>query len=127
MSTENNNAGDGRDDGPRRSSPRVETGGDRIVRWTGNAGTFDAVICDLSYGGCYLNTRADADMGEIITIHVPTFSTPEEILDFTGTVVTQNRHLKGFGVTFSALTPAQETLIARLMTLFPEQKDDRDL
>ncbi|MEQ1764023.1 MAG: PilZ domain-containing protein [Pyrinomonadaceae bacterium] len=110
----------------RRKSQRVDAKGDRIVLWGADGQEFDAVVCDLSFGGCYLNTAHEASVGQTITIGIPTYTKPETIQKFTATVIPQKRKLVGFGVSFPKLDAKQEKLLLRLMETFKPAADRRD-
>ena len=115
---------------PRKSAPRRDS--DRflnpirvLVFWSKDGSErYEADICDISIGGCYINTRENAADGETITIEMPTFD-PDEVLEFAGTVVPQGRTLNGFGVRFIALNENQKALITKLIDRAEKQPDRR--
>lgn len=110
---------------PRRDSDRFLNPIRVLVFWR-KAGTerFEADICDISLGGCFINTRENAGDGEKVTLEVPSLD-PDEILEFVGTVVPQGRTLHGFGVRFEALNDDQKKLIAKLTDRAEKQPDRR--
>lgn len=110
---------------PRRRSRRVIKPIPILVFWQGNSGKYEADICDLGMGGCFINTNADAKDGESIKLDIPTATANENTIRFTGTVIPQGRTYKGFGVRFDALNEEQQSLVARLMARSPEQPDNR--
>jgi hypothetical protein len=97
-----------------------------LVFWKGNSGRYEADICDIGIGGCFLNTSGNADDGEAITLEIPTSTVQEHIIEFPGTVISQGRKFKGFGVRFGALDEEQQSLIARLMIQSHEQAERRN-
>jgi len=84
----------------------------------------EADICDISMGGCFINTRANAADGENITLEMPSL-VPDEVMEFSGTVVPQGRTLYGFGVRFDELNEGQRGLIAKLIDRAEKQTDRR--
>ena len=114
-----------REETPRRDADRFLNPIRVLVFWRKN-GTerYEADICDISMGGCFINTRENAADGERITLEVPTL-VPDEVLEFAGTVVPQGRTLYGFGVLFEELNEIQRTLITRLIDRAEKQPDRR--
>ena len=115
---------------PREGTPRRED--DRflnpirvLVFWRKNGPErHEADICDISMGGCFINTRANAADGENITLEVPSL-VPDEVMEFSGTVVPQGRTLDGFGVRFDELNEGQRGLIVKLIDRAEKQTDRR--
>ena len=114
-----------RENTPRRDSDRFLNPIRVLVFWRKN-GTerYEADICDISLGGCFINTRGNAEDGENVTLEVPTL-VPDEVMEFPGTVVPQGRTLYGFGVRFEELNESQKTLITKLIDRAEKQPDRR--
>ena len=110
----------------RRKSRRVIKPMPILVFWKGESGRYEADICDMSIGGCFINTNGDADDGERISLEIPTLTPTEDVIQFNGSVIPQGRKLKGFGVRFGSLSKDQQSLIAQLMVQSNEQADRRN-
>lgn len=82
------------------------------ARWEGLAGRHAARISDISLGGCYVETLGQVAEGERVNFEVrlPT----ERWLRLRGIVAHYYPNL-GFGVRFSALTEAEQEVLARLI------------
>jgi hypothetical protein len=114
-----------RENTPRRDSDRFLNPIRVLVFWRKNGPErFEADICDISIGGCFINTRENAADGENITLEVPTL-VPDEVMEFSGTVVPQSRTLYGFGVRFGELNESQRSLISKLIDRAEKQPDRR--
>lgn len=85
---------------------------------------YEGDICDISIGGCFINTRTAAADGEMVTLEIPSID-PEKALEFTGTVVPQGRTLYGFGVRFDPLNEDQIELIRKITDRAEKQPDRR--
>ncbi|HKS27910.1 MAG TPA: PilZ domain-containing protein [Pyrinomonadaceae bacterium] len=109
----------------RRKGRRVIGPVPNLVFWRGDSGRYEADICDIGMGGCFLNTNGNADDGESITLEIPTSTVEQSMIEFPGTVIPQGRKFKGFGVRFGALSEEQQSMIARLMVQLHEQAERR--
>ena len=98
-----------------------------LVFWEGTSGRNEAVICDVGLGGCYLNTKIEGDIGEQVSVEIPTSTASERVIIIKGTIVPQQRKFKGFGLRFEALSEEQQTLITGLMVQCQEEEDRRGL
>ena len=83
-----------------------------------------AYICDVSMGGCYLNTTGRADVSENVTIEFPTSG--DRVAEIEGIVVAQQRKLSGFGVRFPSLSVEQQSIIEGLLFRDSNQIDRRN-
>ena len=114
-----------REETPRRDSDRFLNPIRVLVFWKkGGPERYEADICYISMGGCFINTRENAADGEAITVEIPT-SNPDEVLEFAGTVVPQGRTLYGFGMRFEPLNETQRALIDKLTDRAEKQPDRR--
>lgn len=101
----------------RRKSRRVSEPLSMLVFWNDESGERrEAYLCDISAGGCYLNTNAEPETGERISIEIPTATASEKIICFNGSVIEQKRKFKGFGVRFDFLDVKQQSLVVELMS-----------
>jgi hypothetical protein len=87
----------------RRSDERVSL--NLPVRWDAISGQQEARIEDLSLGGCFVNTSAPVDIGEIVSLEIKLPS--GEWLPLRGEVVSNQQGI-GFGILFSFLTDEEE-------------------
>lgn len=110
--------------GSRRKTRRVVKPLSTLVFWEGGSGRHEADICDVGMGGCYINTNGEADVGQCVSVEIPTQTASERVIKISGTVVSQQRTFKGFALRFEALNEEQESLITRLIAQARE-KDDR--
>jgi hypothetical protein len=96
-----------------------------LVFWRGKSGMREtAYICDVSLGGCFLNTTGLANMDDSVVVEFPT---PDaQIAEIEGIVVAHQRKLSGFGVRFPSLSEKQQTIIERLLMRESDQLDRRD-
>lgn len=86
----------------------------QMLRWQGISGEHDATIHDVSMSGCFLNTRGDAEVGELISFStaLPT----GELVQLRGIVVhKQHPKLYGFGLKFEELTEKERMFLKLLM------------
>lgn len=106
-----------------RKDPRVNEPLDILVFWRGESGRHEAFICDVSKGGCYLNTAVKAEMDEQIIIEIPNVRSEGGSIDFHASIVSQTRTHIGFGAKFSPLTDEQRTLLSSLIVESGETDD----
>lgn len=107
----------------RRKDPRVNEPLDILVFWRGESGRHEAFICDVSEGGCYLNTAVKAEMDEQVIIEIPKVGGDVGSLDFHASIVSQTRTHIGFGAKFSTLTDEQRSLLSSLIVASSEADD----
>ena len=85
-----------------------------MLRWQGRSGEHDATIHDISLQGCFLNTRGDVEIGELVSF--ATALPTGELIHLTGTVVhKQHPKLYGFGLKFAALSDQEYLYLKRLI------------
>lgn len=94
----------------RRSDERVSI--NLPARWDGLAGNHEGRIEDLGLGGCFVNTSARVDIGEIVGVEIKLPS--GEWLPLRGEVVSYQQGI-GFGVLFSFLTYEEEQALRELV------------
>ena len=109
----------------RRKSRRVVEPIPTLVFWEGKSGRHDAHVCDLGMGGCYLNTDGTPQMGERVALEIPASTASQRVVKFHGTVVPEDRKLKGFGLRFEALSEEQQSVIALCMVQAAEARERR--
>lgn len=80
--------------------------------WVGDAGRHGARVSDMSLGGCYLDTIAQAAVGEILTINVQLPEGPWITLQ--GRVAHLQSNL-GFGIRFTNLSDDQRKFVIQLI------------
>lgn len=97
----------------RRAEQRVPA--NLLAKWDGLSGHTEARIEDISLGGCFVNTKVQVQLGEIVSLDVKLQS--GEWLRFRGKVVSYQPGI-GFGVFFSFLTGEEELALKRLITEF---------
>lgn len=95
----------------RRSDERVST--NLPARWDGLSGRNEARIEDLSFGGCFVNTKGRVDVGEVVGIEIKLPS--GEWLPLRGEVATYMVGT-GFGILFTFLTDDEEQALRELIT-----------
>lgn len=81
---------------PRRATPRQGT-------WRGASGETTCRISDISWGGCFIETKAEPGVGEQTVVAVPT---RDGMIELPGRVVKVDRGF-GFSVQFEQLTRQQ--------------------
>jgi hypothetical protein len=94
----------------RRSDERVST--NLPAKWSGVTGDHEGRIEDLSLGGCFVNTTARADVGEVVSLEIKLPS--GEWLDLRGEVTSYQIGI-GFGLLFSFLTDEEEQAVRELI------------
>jgi hypothetical protein len=94
----------------RRSDERVST--NLPAKWSGVTGDHEGRIEDLSLGGCFVNTTARADVGEVVSLEIKLPS--GEWLDLRGEVTSYQIGI-GFGLLFSFLTDEEEQAVRELV------------
>ncbi len=94
----------------RRTDDRVSL--NLPVRWDGLSGASEARIEDLSFGGCFVNTRGSVDVGELLTIEIQLPS--GEWLQLRGEVTSFQPGI-GFGLVFPFLTGEEEEMLRELV------------
>ena len=94
----------------RRSDERVST--NLPAKWSGVTGDHEGRIEDLSLGGCFVNTTARADVGEVVSLEIKLPS--GEWLDLRGEVTSYQIGI-GFGLLFSFLTDEEEQALRELV------------
>jgi PilZ domain len=94
----------------RRSDERVST--NLPAKWSGVTGDHEGRIEDLSLGGCFVNTTARADVGEVVSLEIKLPS--GEWLDLRGEVTSYQIGI-GFGLLFSFLTDEEEQTVRELI------------
>lgn len=95
----------------RRDDQRVPT--NLIARWDGLSGAAESRVEDISLGGCFVNTKGQVQVGEIVSLEIQLES--GKWLRLRGEVVSYQPGI-GFGVVFSFLTPDEEQILRRLLT-----------
>jgi hypothetical protein len=98
----------------RRDDQRVPTG--LVARWDGLSGAAESRVDDISLGGCFINTKTQVRVGEIVGLEIKLKS--GELLRLRGEVVSHQPGI-GFGVVFSFLTHEEEETLRRLLTSLP--------
>jgi hypothetical protein len=93
----------------RRNDERIST--NLTAKWGGLDGDHDGRIEDLSLGGCFINTVARADVGEVIGVEIKLPS--GEWLALRGEVCSYQPGI-GFGLLFSFLTDEEEQALKEL-------------
>jgi len=94
----------------RRSDERVSL--NLPARWDGLSGTSEAKVEDLSLGGCFVNTRGQVTIGELIGIEIKLPS--GEWLALRGEVTAAQPGI-GFGVVFPFLVDDEEQALRELI------------
>ena len=111
---------------PRRNSQRVVDPLRIPVFWNSEGGRYDGYLYDVSLGGCFLNTSADAVDNEQIVLEIPEPPKGEEVVAFDCTVIAQQRRLKGFGLRFGSLTDRQKAVLDHFIAKSKQAPDRRD-
>ena len=111
---------------PRRSSQRVVDPLRFPVFWISEGVRNDGYLYDVSLGGCFLNTSAEAaDIGQIV-LEIPEPPKGDEIVAFDCVVIAQQRRLKGFGLRFGSLTERQKAVLDHFIAKSKEAPDRRN-
>ena len=82
------------------------------VRWEGSAGKQSARVSDLSLGGCYLDTLAQAEVGEVLGLEIKLPG--GGWLPLRGTVAYVMPGL-GFSVCFTFLTDDEQDRLSEII------------
>jgi len=94
----------------RRTDERTVT--NLPTRWIGLSGTHEGRVEDLSLGGCFVNTRGRAEVGEVVSLEMKLQT--GEWLQLRGEVVAFQLGT-GFGLVFSFLTDEEESALRDLI------------
>ena len=100
----------------RRKHPRIS----KFVEatWSGRSGASLCRISDISWAGCFIESRAEPQVGEETTIR---FSVDDVPITLRATVRNVQRPI-GFAVEFEELTPAQVEILKRILGTDGPQK-----
>ena len=96
----------------RRNHERVST--NLPAKWGGITGNHEGRVEDLSLGGCFVNTKGWADVGETIGIEIKRPS--GEWLELRGKVTSFQTGI-GFGLLFTFPTEEEEQAVRDLVDL----------
>ncbi len=94
----------------RRNDERIST--NLPARWGGLTGDHEGRIEDLSLGGCFVNSTARVDVGEVIGVEIKLPS--GQWLQLRGEVTSFQIGI-GFGVLFTFLTEDEEEALRELL------------
>ena len=83
------------------------------VRWDGSSGAHETRIEDISMGGCFVNTPARVDVGEVISLELRLPS--GEWLPLRGEVTAFQPGI-GFGMEFTFLTEEEDEALRNLLS-----------
>lgn len=83
------------------------------ARYDGLSGAHPARLDDLSVGGCFVNTRGQVNLGEVISLHIKMLS--GEWLQLRGEVTSCQPGI-GFGMVFTFLTDEEERILQQMIT-----------
>ena len=111
---------------PRRNSPRVVDPLRIPVFWNGESGRNDGYLYDVSLGGCFLNTSAEAADKAQIVLEIPEPPQGEEVVALNCFVIAQQRRLKGFGLRFGSLSERQKAVLDHFIAKSKEAPDRRN-
>jgi hypothetical protein len=84
-----------------------------LLRWKGQSGEHDGCITEISLNGCFLNTRGEATVGEIITFRTQ-LPTGQKVTLHAETVH-RDKKLVGYGLRFVYTTPEERMFVAQLI------------
>jgi len=84
-----------------------------LLRWTGQSGEHDGCISEISLNGCFLNTRGEAVVGEIITFRTA-LPTGQKV-ELHAEAVHHDKRLVGYGLRFIYTTPEEKMFVAQLI------------
>ena len=82
------------------------------VKWESISGRHETWLEDISLGGCFVNTRIRADIGELITLEIQ--QKGGDWIAFHGEVISFQQGI-GFGVVFTLLTEEQESVLEQVI------------
>ena len=111
---------------PRRNSQRVVDPLRILVFWNGENGRNDGYLSDISLGGCFLNTSAEAVDNKQIVLEIPEPPQGDEVVAFDCTVIAQQRRLKGFGLRFGSLSDRQKAVLKHFIAKSKAAPDRRN-
>jgi hypothetical protein len=83
------------------------------VKWDGMSGAHETRIEDISLGGCFVNSPARVDVGEVVSIELRLPS--GEWLPLRGEVTACQPGI-GFGLEFSFLTEEEDEALRELLS-----------
>ena len=93
------------------------------VLWVGNAGKYESRASDLSLGGCFVDTVAQVELGNIITfsLRLPA----EESIELEGEVVYTYPSM-GFGLRFTNVSDSDRRKLEGIIkaAAYPEGKHE---
>ena len=95
----------------RRSEKRIAT--NLPAKWESLSGTYEARIEDISLGGCFVNTRGQVQVGEVIRVNIKLPS--GEWLPLRGEVAYCQPAI-GFGLLFTFVTDDEESALRELVS-----------
>ena len=82
------------------------------VRWEGQSGGYTSRIGDISTGGCFIDTFATVEVGDVISLSI---KTPDgDWITLGGEIVSYYPNI-GFSVSFTLLTEDDERRLSRLI------------
>jgi hypothetical protein len=84
-----------------------------LLRWKGKTGEHDGCITEISLNGCFLNTRGEATVGEMINFRTQLPS--GEKVELHAEAVHHDKKLLGYGLRFVYTTPEERTFVAQLI------------
>jgi hypothetical protein len=84
-----------------------------LLRWKGRSGEHDGCITEISLNGCFLNTRGEAAVGEIITFRTQLRS--GEKVELHAEAVHHDKKLVGYGLRFVYTAPEERMFVAQLI------------
>lgn len=96
----------------RRKNPRVRL--NLPARYDGLSGVQEARLEDISFGGCFVNTHAQVNIGDMIAVEIQMPS--GEWLRLHGEVTAYQPSI-GFGVVFRSLSDDEERTLRRLISV----------
>ncbi len=83
------------------------------VKWEGASGGYTSRVGDISTGGCFVDTLAPAEVGDVITLSIRAHD--GEWIPLRGEIVSYYPNV-GFSVRFSFLTDEEVRQITQLLT-----------
>jgi len=84
-----------------------------LLRWKGQSGEHDGCITEISLNGCFLNTRGEATVGEVITFRTQ-LPTGQKVT-LHAEAVHRDKKLVGYGLRFVYTTPEERMFVAQLI------------
>lgn len=86
----------------------------------------EGYLCDISIGGCFLNTSGSAEVDQEVLLEMPVPPVGEKVVKIKCSVVPQERRFEGFGLRFHNLTEVQQTAVAYFVEKSVQPKERRD-